>query len=279
MPNNNPARYWLITIPFEAWTRPQALPEGMEWIKGQEEIGAGGYRHHQVCCRFTKTMRLPAVKRAFGAQAHCEPSRSAAASEYVWKDDTAVEGTRFEFGKIKKTGSQVDWQAVRAAAREGRFDTIDDSVYMRYTSNILRVHALHARPQLRPEIELGKVYWGPTNTGKSHRAYEEALASTGGTYFKSPTNKWWDGYQGEENVIIDEFTGMIAIEHLLKWMDKWPCCVEIKGGTTPLRAVRFWITSNLCPLEWYPTSTREQKAALERRIDLCFIPARGELVR
>jgi len=137
-------------------------------------------------------------------------------------------------------------------------------LFHRYTSNILRCHSLFAVPQVR-NISRTKVYWGPTGTGKTHRSWEEAGEAT---YIKSSSNKWWDGYRGELNVIIDEFDGQIGITHLLRWMDKYPCRVEIKGGTLPLAACNFWVTSNKPPVSWFPEATVEQVAALLRRCDI-----------
>lgn len=106
------------------------------------------------------------------------------------------------------------------------------------------------------------VFWGATGTGKTRRAWEEAgnLA-----YPKVPATKFWDGYQGQSNVIIDEFCGQIDITNLLRWCDRYPCIVEIKGSATVLRAERIWITSNLDPSDWYPNATEEQRRALRRR--------------
>lgn len=45
-------------------------------------------------------------------------------------------------------------------------------------------------------------------------------------------NKWWDGYQGQENVIMDD----IGQEHkclgqqLKIWADRYACVLETKGG-------------------------------------------------
>lgn len=114
------------------------------------------------------------------------------------------------------------------------------------------------------------MFWGPTGTGKTHRAWAEAGDSC---YIKTSSNKWWDGYRGETNVIIDEFDGQIGITHLLRWLDKYPCRVEIKGGSLPLRASKFWITSNK-PIElWYDEkgATIEQIAALRRRCEIYLI--------
>lgn len=59
-------------------------------------------------------------------------------------------------------------------------------------------------------------------------------------------NKWWDGYQGEEAVLIDDFDKQgVCLAHYLKiWSDKWKCTGEIKGATIPLNFKRLYITSN-----------------------------------
>jgi len=85
-------------------------------------------------------------------------------------------------------------------------------------------------------------------------------------YIKSSSNKWWDGYRGESSVIIDEFDGQIGITHLLRWLDKYPCSVEVKGGTLPLVATDFWITSNKPLEQWFPEASSAQVLALERRV-------------
>jgi len=110
-----------------------------------------------------------------------------------------------------------------------------------------------------------QVFWGDTGTGKSHRAWEEAGC---GSYSKDPLTKWWDGYKGQENVIIDEFRGIIQLAHLLRWFDKYPVCVQTKGAYVPLCATNFWVTSNLDPRSWYPDLDSESTRALLRRLNI-----------
>lgn len=115
---------------------------------------------------------------------------------------------------------------------------------------------------LLQSIEAFSFSGGKTGTGKSHRAFAEA---GDGAYFKGPTSKFWDGYWGQTKVIIDEFRGAISVEHLLRWLDKYPVMVDIKGSATPLRADSIWITSNIPPEQWYPGIDDETIKALRRR--------------
>ena len=79
-------------------------------------------------------------------------------------------------------------------------------------------------------------------TGKSRRAWSEATLSA---YCKDPRTKFWCGYTTQSNVVLDEFRGGIDISHVLRWLDRYPVRVEIKGSSRPLLATTFWITSNL----------------------------------
>lgn len=118
---------------------------------------------------------------------------------------------------------------------------------------------------MEPKDRLGievKVFYGPTHTGKTHAAREWL----GGSYYdKGPTTKWWNGYRGQECILIDEFRGKIDISHLLKWCDKNRCSVETKGSETPFCGTKIAITSNLNPLQWWPELDGDTYQAFKRR--------------
>lgn len=109
------------------------------------------------------------------------------------------------------------------------------------------------------------VYWGRTGTGKSRLAWERAGTDA---YPKDPRTKFWDGYQGQLHVVVDEFRGGIDISHLLRWLDRYPVIVEIKGSSVVLKATSVWITSNVNPEDWYPLLDNETKQALLRRLTI-----------
>lgn len=66
-----------------------------------------------------------------------------------------------------------------------------------------------------------------------------------GIYFKASQNKWWDGYTGQDCVLIDELPTEAAkwcTTFLKKWADGLPCLLEVKGGTTYARYTRLIVT-------------------------------------
>lgn len=220
------------------------------------------YLHWQVVVIFKSKIRLGGVRDIFGRW-HAEPVRSdSAALEYVWKAATSIEGTKFEIGKRPLRASSItDWDLIRSDAKSGHMDNIPSNIYVLHYNNLRRIAQDHLQPS--PQIRQVVVYWGLTGVGKSRRAWNEAGLSA---YPKDPRSKFWDGYRGQDNVVIDEFRGDIDIGHILRWFDRYPCIVEVKGSSVVLSARSIWITSNINPIYWYPMLDEATRDALMRRL-------------
>jgi len=100
---------------------------------------------------------------------------------------------------------------------------------------------------------------GPTGTGKSRHAHENYPNA----YWKQKS-QWWDGYKGEETIILDEFYGWLPFDLLLRILDRYPLTVETKGGQLQLLSKKIIITSNSLPESWYKNA---YFPALKRRIN------------
>lgn len=256
------ARYWLLTIPHAHFT--PFKPDAVAYIKGQLELGELGFLHWQVLVHFPRKLRLRGVKSIFGEQCHAEPTRSEAADDYVWKEDTRVDGTQFELGtRAVRRGNSHDWEQVRDSAKRGALDDIPGDIYVRMYGNLKRIATDHMRPA--PIERTIKVFWGRTGSGKSRRAWEEAGMDA---YPKDPRTKFWDGYRDQPHVVMDEFRGDIDISHVLRWFDRYPVIVEIKGASVVLKATNIWITSNIPPSSWYPQLDEMTMDALLRRLEI-----------
>jgi hypothetical protein len=226
-----------------------------------EQGSETGYNHWQFVFATSKKKSLAQIREIFGGQGHFELTRSRAADDYVWKDDTSL-GERFELGRRPtKRNSIIDWDAIRDDAVRGELDNIPADIYIRYYNSLTKIGSDHAKPHAI--VRRTHVFWGKTGTGKSRRAWEEAGDEA---YSKDPRTKWWTGYRGNECVVIDEFRGGIDIAHILRWTDRYAVSVETKGGSRPLCAERIWITSNLHPGDWYPELDRDTTQALMRRL-------------
>lgn len=260
-------KYWLLTIPHHQFT--PYLPKEICFIRGQLEQGREtGFLHWQLLAITNRKLRLRGVTAIFGTGIHAELSRSSAADEYVWKEDTRIEGTQFELGtRPLRRNCKEDWDRIWELAKSGGFEEIEPQIRIQHYRTFRTIRADYAKPIGMERIVY--VFWGRTGTGKSRRAWDEAGMDA---YPKDPRTKWWDGYQGHKFVVCDEFRGSIDIAHLLRWVDRYPVLVEIKGASIPLVAEKIWLTSNLDPRLWYPEADEETKAALMRRLNITHFP-------
>lgn len=261
------ARHWLLTIPHHEFM--PFLPTGVVYLRGQLEQGnSTGYLHWQLLASFASQQRLAAVKRIFGPNCHAEPSRSDAADQYVWKEETRIANTQFELGrKPFRRNNGEDWGRILEDAKRGKLDDIPPDVVIRHYRALRCISADYAEPTAI--VKTVNVLWGPTGVGKSRRAWEQAGIDA---YPKCPMSKFWDGYRGHPNVVIDEFRGGINISHVLRWFDRYPVLVDIKGSSTVLKATSIWVTSNLHPKDWYPDLDQPTVAALLRRLTIIECP-------
>jgi len=256
--------FWMLTIPEQQFTPPTELPAEHSWIKGQKEKGSNtDYLHYQIVIAFTSKKSLNQVKTIYPI-AHCELTKSAAANDYVFKEETRIENTQFELGvKPICRNSKTDWETVWESAKQNEIMKIPAHVRIMAYKTIRTIASDYQKP-----IGIEKVcnvYWGLTGTGKSHRAWQEAGIDA---YSKDPRTKFWCGYDRDENVVIDEFRGGIDIAHMLRWLDKYPVRVEKKGTSTPLYAKKIWITSNIDPRNWYTEADQATIDALIRRLNI-----------
>jgi len=115
--------------------------------------------------------------------------------------------------------------------------------------------------------------YGPPHTGKSHYVHNKVPKPE---LFLKAQNKWWDGYTGEENVLIDDFDKKgECLSHYLKiWSDKWACTGEIKGASIPLNYKTLYITSNYHPREIFDEKDEDLLSAITRRFEFIYMEDR-----
>ncbi len=77
---------------------------------------------------------------------------------------------------------------------------------------------------------------------------------------------WVDGYWGQEDVVIEDFSGQIHYRILLRMLDQYPNLMQVKGSSVNFCPKRIYITSNDHPSDWYPSENYDE-GPLKRRLE------------
>lgn len=262
------------------WEPENPFPEADYVLFQLEKAPETGTMHYQGYVIIKSRPRFNALKTMYPKEIHWERRRGShkQAVAYVSKDDTRIAGPWF-FGTDEdvapQPGARTDLESFRDAVREGHSLTelldAHASTLARHPRFYDMVRAAMPQPR-RLDLEV-IVCWGPAEAGKSRWAYD-----TYPELYKMPlqssTTIWFDGYTGQDTVLIDEFTGQMPLDTLLQLLDIYPTALPVKGSFTPLSCKRIIITSNSEWHSWYEWTGRknglsdrlEKRDALERRI-------------
>lgn len=205
-----------------------------------KEVGESGTPHLQGYIRFESKKRLTALKKLVVNRIHWEPMKgtSKQASDYCKKDNLYVEK-----GKLPEQGKRNDLetaiQLIKGGTDVRRVADQCSEVFVKYGRG-LRDLALTLQVPYEHDTVRGLWFVGRPGSGKS------AFARTYNDFYLKAQNKWFDGYGGEETIILDDLDqGGKCLGHLLKiWTDRYACTGETKGGTVHLRHKNFIVTSN-----------------------------------
>jgi hypothetical protein len=111
------------------------------------------------------------------------------------------------------------------------------------------------------------VLWGETGTGKSRWCYDNCPDAF---WLRQPQGGvvWWDGYEYEETVVIDEFYGWLPFNFVLRLLDRYSFSLPVKYGHRVCNVRHVVFTSNTPPDEWWPDARipDEKRKAFRRRI-------------
>lgn len=261
------SKRWVFTV--NNWTDDDvakicAWP--VRYLVYGKEVGAEGTRHLQGFVVWDSNKRLAACK-LMHATAHWEIARGTneEASKYCKKD-----GDFHEQGDMPLNSGEAEkirWKRALESAKAGDFDDIPEDIRFRYYRTCKEIRKDFMVKPDDVEDVTGVWFYGPPGVGKSYTARKEFP----GAYDKMQ-NKWWDGYQNEEFVLMDDFDSK-EMGHLLKiWADRYSFLAETKGGAIRIRPKKIIITSNYHPKDIMWDDMMRQ--AVERRFDIRHIVTR-----
>lgn len=248
---------------------------------GREVCPSTKREHWQGFVRFSRTMNfktgLAAITQGCAGSLqgrakapHVEMCKGSILSNVKY---TSKEGSWSEHGQLPAQGARNDLKDLAATIAQGAV-TVDElcienpeAVHM-YGRTLDRVEDISRRKNYRTTMTTGIWYHGPTGVGKSHQAFEGFTPET--HYVYPDDNGWWDGYCGQETVVLNDFRGEIPYNQMLKMIDKWPYSVRRRGREPmPFTSSRVIITSSLSPDEvFWRRDEKDSLAQLMRRIQV-----------
>lgn len=116
-------------------------------------------------------------------------------------------------------------------------------------------------------------FYGEGGTGKDRRVKKICHQEHATLYVKrTETGQWWEGYQGEECVVFEDFRGSdFRFHSFLQLTDPFRSpgyTVPIKGGFVPLQATTFFVTCGSHPIDLWKTTRSSPRdwGMLKRRL-------------
>lgn len=277
MPRSKQYRAWVFTL--NNYTQQDLdelkLRPPLRYMLFGKEVGSEkqtphlqGYIYTTMKCTLARCRKiLPPFARA-----HFEPRRG---SHSDARNYCIKEGDFTELGTPPKEnggtlGSALDGNTLMSTSLT---DLLEEGLVSPYSIPTLykaKAILLNDCEPLSRATCCGVWIYGPPGVGKSHIAHNLFPDA-----FIKQQNKWFDGYEGQETILLDDLDTSALGHHLKIWTDKWPCRGEIKGGTVPLRHKRFIITSNYLPSRIW-NDDPVLASAIERRCTMWRISKRRD---
>lgn len=257
-------RHNMITF----WTKPIiSMPEKVRYaVFGEEICPETKNTHWQGYVEFYKPQRASTTYKIFSGDKKIKviPRRGTReqARDYCMKD-----------GKYEEVGEWTQGQGQRTDLEGIVKELIEDktlsevmldnpSVYCRYRNGLKDISASVIKTNTKEfrKIEVILII-GPTGCGKTRRAMEESEYRIQGHNLG-----WWQDYDQEKVICIDEYNNDINITETLSLLDGYQLRLNIKGSHTYANWNKVFITSNLTIDEIHSNAKPAHRDALFRRI-------------
>lgn len=223
------------------------------------EVGESGTPHLQGYLELDNAKTLSAMKKIH-EKAHWEARRGTPvqADEYCRKG-----GDVWSKGELPKQGRRTDLEGAVELVQGGvALEVVAaemPAVYVKYHKGLRELR--NSRFLDRSEKPVVSWLWGKTGVGKTRTAVQD------GSFYIKDATRWWDGYEQQEVIVIDDFDGTWPFRDLLRLLDRYPYQGQTKGGYVKINSPKVFITCDRPPTEFWSGHELEQ---LNRRLDSCL---------
>jgi len=211
----------------------------VEYLIYGKEVGASGTPHLQGYLYRKAKYSLRQLKKLF-PRAHLEVSKGTPEDnrEYCSKEGNFTERGVLPLSQVKKgLAGAAKYKEMWALAKSGEFESLPPAQIKTWEY----IHAKYSAPSV-DRSELDNLWIsGPTGAGKS-----KYIRETYPVFFTKSMSKWWDAYNGEPVIVIDDFApehGKYLGYYLKIWADHYVFPAEVKGGMLRIRPQTIIVTS------------------------------------
>jgi len=269
----------------------EAINKLFSYIVWGEETSLTGTRHLQGYAETNGQKRFSAVALFFDNRYHAEPrsgtpkqaagycKKGTDEKEKSWceffprtvEDPESWTGA-FEHGIISCQGRRTDLTGpvdmiVQEHATIREVARAYPEQFVKFNKGFRDLRSLQIEPRNLDAMPHVVVLWGPTGTGKTRDAYTKFWPDEPHYLWKPSNGNWWDGYDGQKKIIIDEFRAQMTWSDMLGLLDRNEYRAPFKGGFVNIVADKFVITSPFPPPFGYRQDDRYDRIEqLERRI-------------
>jgi len=264
-----PARHWCFTL-FrpEGWESidgkdPANLydPENMTYIIYQIERSPETHNIHlQGYFSLKRKQRFTPVKRLFQSdKVHLEKCRATPQQniDYCSKSESHIAGP-WEYGKRPDDRGNVSALSyavddIQSGKSLQDVAIANPTTWVHSYRGLTSLASLLNKPKTTWRQVTTYVHWGPPRTGKTRLAMDTPC-NDGRPPYRLPLSSgfWFDGYDGESVLVIDDFYGQIKFHDMLNLLDGYYSRVAVKGGFVWGVWEKVFITSNVHPDSWWP---------------------------
>lgn len=210
------------------------------------EVGEQGTPHLHIVYRFHSDKQFDVLKKAFPRANIQKVDRPKNAIEYVKKT-----GKYFEEGVsgLQNQGKRNDLEYMATRIKNGADweELVDTMPWMivKFPKGIQKLMEVRAKSVMRENMYIQWIY-GKAGVGKSRSVYDNHGIDN--VYMKDGT-PWWDGYQNQDVILIDDFDGRWPFRDLLRLLDRYPYQGQVKGGYVKITSSVIYITCDRSPQE------------------------------
>lgn len=232
-----------------------------------------GKHHYQGYIEFVKPQRYKGAEKILGgSKCRFFPRKGTReqARDYCLKGESRKPDTTYtEIGNFEiKQGSRVDLSKVYSliADKKPLAEIFKECPmeFMKYHSGIKEAKAIVDREASKRFRHVKVIILrGDAGIGKTRYVYD--------TYgyddvykLDCSNNVWFDGYEGQKVLLLDDYYGWLKWGHFLNILDGYPMRLDVKCSFTYAQWETIYITSNKPARQWY---SRGMPPELRRRIN------------